>query len=55
MLNPQVVVNLLPELRVRVDLMERSCWAGSFAWVALSASVLCSETNEFHKRPSVLD
>ena len=60
MLGPEVVVNLLPELRVRVDLMGRSRWvgkrftcrAGWFVWVALSASALRSETNEFHKRLS---
>ena len=60
MLDPQVVVDLLPELRVRVDLMGRSRWigkgfmcrAGWFVWVALSVSALRSETNEFHKRLS---
>ena len=28
MLDPQVLVNLLPELRVRVDLLGRSRWVG---------------------------
>ena len=60
MLDPQVLVNLLPELCVRVDLMGRSRWvgkgftrrAGWFVWVTLYVSALPSETNEFHKRPS---
>ena len=57
MLDPQVVVDLLPELRVRVDLMWRNHWvgkglasgAGWFVQIALSASAFHSETNEFHK------
>ena len=61
MLEPQVVVNLLPELRVRVNLMRRSRWvgkgfrcpAGWLIWVAVSASALRSETNKFHKRLSI--
>ena len=36
MLDPEVVVNLLPELGVVVDLVRHSHWLG--------------ETNEFHKR-----
>ena len=36
MLDPQIVVNLLLELGVRVDLVRRGHWLG--------------ETNEFHKR-----
>ena len=28
MLDPEVVVNLLPELPVGVDLMRRGCWLG---------------------------
>ena len=36
MLNPEVVVNLLPEFGVSVNLVRRGCWLG--------------ETNEFHKR-----
>src|SRR5438034_10679113 len=38
MLDPEVVVNLLPQLGVSVDLVRHSHWLG--------------ETNEFHKRPS---
>jgi hypothetical protein len=60
MLDPKVVVNLLPELREGMDLMGRSRWvgkgftrrAGWFVWVTLYASALPSETNEFHKRLS---
>jgi hypothetical protein len=59
-LNPEVVVNLLPELNVGMDLMmwgrwagERfTCGAGWFAQLALSLSALPSKTNEFHKRLS---
>ena len=59
-LNPEVVVNLLPELHVGMDLMmqgrcagERfTCGAGWFVQLALSLSALRSETNEFHKRLS---
>jgi hypothetical protein len=58
-LDPEVVVNLLPELRVSVDLMmqgrrlgERFIGgAGWFVWLPVSVSTLRSETNEFHKRP----
>ena len=39
MLDPEVVVNLLPELGVGVDLVRHSHWLG--------------ETNEFHKRPFI--
>jgi hypothetical protein len=60
-LNPKIVVNLLPELRVSVDLLMQGRWlgerfmcgAGWFAWLALSLSALRSETNEFHKRLSI--
>ena len=62
MLNPQVIMNLLPELRIGVDLTGRSRCLGErfiagaelFLQLALSASALRSETNEFHKRLSVL-
>ena len=60
MLEPQVVVNLFPKLGVGVDLMRHNCWLGKrfmrctrlSVWLALSVSVLRSETNEFHKRLS---
>jgi hypothetical protein len=39
MLDPQVVVNLLPKLGVGVDLVRYGNWLG--------------ETNEFHKRPFI--
>jgi len=60
-LNPKVVVNLLPELHVSVDWMRRHDRgpgerfmgrAGWFVYLALSVSTLRSETNEFHKRLS---
>jgi len=59
MLDPQVIVNLLLELRVRVDLMGRTRWvdegftcrAGWSLWIALSVSAFGSETDEFHKQP----
>ena len=59
MLDPEVIVNLLPELGIGVDLMMHSSWIGErFArrFVQLSASVnaLHFETNEFHKRLSIL-
>jgi hypothetical protein len=41
MLDPQVVVNLLPKLGVGVDLVRHGHWLG--------------ETNEFHKRPFIWD
>jgi hypothetical protein len=56
-------VNLLPELRVTVDLMTQGRWLGErfvrrggwFARLGLSVSALPSETNEFHKRLSSAD
>ena len=56
-LNPKVGVDLLPELRVGVDLMMQGCWlgerfmrgAGWFAWLALSVNALRSKANKFHK------
>jgi hypothetical protein len=61
MLDPEIVVNLLPKLGVGVDLMRFGCWlgerfrcsAGRFVRSALSVSALPSETNEFHKRLSI--
>ena len=59
MLDPEIVVNLLPELRVGVDLVRRPRWLGErLRWlarrfVASPASALRSETNEFHKRLSI--
>src|SRR5262249_61295229 len=61
MLDPQVVVNLLPELGVGVDLMMRGrcrgeTFVGGTGWsvqLASSASAFRSKTNEFHKRLSV--
>ena len=47
MLGPQVVVNLLPELRVGVDLMRRRVELGT------PVRTLHFETNEFHKRLSI--
>jgi len=60
MLNPQVVMNLLPEFRISMDLMGLGRWggrrlrcgAGWFVAVTLSTIALRSETNEFHKRLS---
>jgi hypothetical protein len=62
MLDPEIVVNLLPKLGVGVDLMRFERWlgdrfrrsAGRFVRSALSVSALRSETNEFHKRLSIL-
>jgi len=54
MLYPEVVVNLLSELRVGVDLMRPLRWLGERSrwlarrFIASSASALRSETNEFH-------
>jgi hypothetical protein len=61
MLDPEIVVNLLPELGVGVDLMRRGRRRGEtlvggtgwFVQLASSVSALRSETNEFHKRLSV--
>ena len=59
MLDPQVVVDLLPELGVRVNLTRRVCWAAERlmvypgCFVQLGISVLDPETNEFHKRLSI--
>jgi hypothetical protein len=60
MLDPEVMVNLLPELGVRVDVMKYGHWLGErfrrggARWlIQFTAPVipLCFETNEFHKRP----
>jgi hypothetical protein len=61
MLDPEVVVNLLPELGVGVDLMMRGHWpgetfVGGTGWsvqLASFVSALGSETNEFHKCLSI--
>jgi len=61
MLNPQVIMNLLPELRIGVNLTVGSRWAGKrfmadaglFFPLALSVSAFPSETNEFHNDLSV--
>ena len=61
MLDPKIVVNLLPKLGVGVDLMRFGRWlgnrfkysAGRFVRSALSVSALPTETNEFHKRLSI--
>ena len=61
MLDPQVVMNLLPELAVGVDLMMRGRCSGETSvggtgWSiqpGLFVSAPGSETNEFHKRLSV--
>ena len=59
MLDPQVVVNLLPELRVSVDLMRRVRWLGSMVGarclvpLGVSVRTLDSETNQVHKRLSI--
>ena len=60
-LDPQVVVNLLPKLGVGVDLGRRGnsigerfkCDARPLVERTASVSALCSETNEFHKRLSI--
>jgi hypothetical protein len=62
-LNPEIVMNLLPELHVSMDLMVQGRWpserfmcgAGWFAQLALSVSAFRSEANEFHKRLSLRD
>jgi hypothetical protein len=59
MLNPEVVVNLLPKLGVGVDFVRVGHWfaerfnhgARRLIQFASSVSALSSETNEFHKRP----
>jgi hypothetical protein len=56
-LNPEIVVDLLPELHVSVDLLMQGRWlgegfmcgAGWFAWLALSVNALRSKANQFHK------
>ena len=61
MLDPEIVVNLLPKLSVAMDLMRFGRWlgdrfrcsAGRFVRLALSVSALPTETNEFHKRLSI--
>jgi hypothetical protein len=58
MLDPEVVVNLLPKLGVGVDLVRYRPWlgqrfkggAGRLVRLASSVSALRSGTNEFHKR-----
>jgi hypothetical protein len=60
MLNPQIVVNLLPKFGVAMNLVMHGHWlgkrftygSGRFVWLASSMSALSSETNEFHKRLS---
>jgi hypothetical protein len=61
MLNPKIVVNLSPELRVSVDLMMLGRSSGETFVVGITpfvrfdalVSAFRSETNEFHKRLSV--
>jgi len=61
MLNPKIVVNLLPKLGVGVGWMRSRGWfgdrfrcsAGWFVRTAVSVSALPSETNEFHMRLSI--
>jgi len=61
MLDPKVVVNLLPEFCISVDLMMRGRWpgersiggAGSFVQLGASVSAFHSKTNEFHKHLSI--
>jgi hypothetical protein len=60
-LNPEVIMNLLPELLVGMDPMIRGRWPGEsfvsgIGWsvqLASFVSALGSETNEFHKRLSI--
>jgi hypothetical protein len=62
-LDPEIVVNLLPELDVSMDLMMQRRWPGErficgpgwFVQRGLSVSALSSKTNEFHKRLSCGD
>jgi len=57
MLDPEILVNLLPELRVRVDLERRGHWlaerfgygSGPFIQLGSSVHALRCEINEFHK------
>ena len=57
LIDPQVLVNLLPELGVGVDLVSHDHWhgetfkcgVGRLVEFMLSVSGFCSETNEFHK------
>jgi hypothetical protein len=61
MLEPEVIVNLLPELLVGMDPMMRSRWPGEtfvdgIGWsvqLASFVSALGSETNEFHNPLSI--
>ena len=61
MLDPEVVVNLLPELRVGVDSVRSRRWLGErlrwfarrFVYFAFPVSALRFETNEFHGRLSI--
>src|SRR5262245_19515944 len=61
MLEPEIVVNLLPELGVSVDLMMRGPWRAetvargteSSAKLVSFLSALGPKTNEFHKRLSL--
>jgi hypothetical protein len=56
-LNPEIVVDLLPELHISADLMMQGRWlgerficgAGWFARLALSVNALRPKANEFHK------
>jgi hypothetical protein len=60
-LNPKVVVNLVPELRVTIDLMTQRRWLGDrfvrggewFTRLGSSVSALPSKTDEFHRRLSI--
>ena len=57
MLEPQVVVNLVPEFGISVNLVRRDrcfgeivdCCAGRFVYLILLVVSFCSETDEFHK------
>src|SRR5947208_16369518 len=61
MLDPEVVVNLLPKLGVGVDFVRRGHWfaerfnhgARRLIQFTSSVSALSSETDEFHKRPFI--
>src|SRR4029078_9773312 len=55
MLRSQIVVNLLPELRVCMDLMGPGFIVGvGPVQLGVSVRALDFETNEFHKRLSIL-